>query len=266
MEFPSHIPCWLRFYEGSFSYTSRAVLIFIWGVYLTHPMLASLSLSLRWGVSLKHPMLALFIFIWGVSLTHPVLASFLSGECLLHTPCWLHFYLAGFIFMEGISLTVTHPVLFLIILFYILFFIWGVPHTHLMLVSFCFIWGVSLTHPVLVSFFYRRSFSYTFRAGCIFVWGVSPTHPVLASFFYREFLWGVSLKHPVLASFFSGEFFLHIPCSFSFSFFLSFFFIWGVSLTHLMDVLTIPTAYQKRKCFFFFFSFCGSIFLEKENK
>ena len=27
------------------------------------------------------------IFIWGVSLTHPVLASFLSVEFLLHIPC-----------------------------------------------------------------------------------------------------------------------------------------------------------------------------------
>ena len=37
-----------------------------------------------------------FIFIWGVSLTHPVLASFLFGEFLLHIPCWFHLYLASF--------------------------------------------------------------------------------------------------------------------------------------------------------------------------
>ena len=54
-EFLLHVPCWLHFYLGSFSYTSRAG----------------------------------FIFIWGVSLTHPVLASFLSGEFLLHISCWL---------------------------------------------------------------------------------------------------------------------------------------------------------------------------------
>ena len=53
-EFLSHIPCWLHFYLGSFSYTSRAG----------------------------------FIFIWGVSLTHPVLASFFCGEFLLHISCW----------------------------------------------------------------------------------------------------------------------------------------------------------------------------------
>ena len=58
-----------------------------------------------------------FIFIWGVSLTHAVLASFLSGEFLLHIPWWLHFYAesfsytsrADFVFMWGVSL--THPVL-----------------------------------------------------------------------------------------------------------------------------------------------------------
>ena len=81
--FPLHIPCWLHMYLGSFSYTSHVG----------------------------------FIFIWGVSLTHPVLASFLSREILLHIQCGLHFYLgsfsytstAGFIFMWGISL--THPML-----------------------------------------------------------------------------------------------------------------------------------------------------------
>ena len=30
-----------------------------------------------------------FIFIWGVSLTYPVLASYLCREFLLHIPCWL---------------------------------------------------------------------------------------------------------------------------------------------------------------------------------
>ena len=57
-----HIPCWLQFYLGSFSYTSHAG----------------------------------FTIIWGVSLTHPMLALILSGEFLLHIPCWLHFYLGSF--------------------------------------------------------------------------------------------------------------------------------------------------------------------------
>ena len=108
-----HIPCWLHFCLGSFSYTSRAEFIFIWGVSLTDPELASFlsgefllnipcSVYFSLGVSLTHPMLtsfsfffhlgsfsysaytfstntfytsrAGFIFVWGVSLTHPVLA------------------------------------------------------------------------------------------------------------------------------------------------------------------------------------------------
>ena len=85
-----HIPCCLHFYEGSFSYTSRAVLIFMQ------------------VVSLAHPMLACSFCIW----------ELLCGDFLLHIPFWLHFYLgsfsytsrAGFIFMQRVSL--THPMLF----------------------------------------------------------------------------------------------------------------------------------------------------------
>ena len=80
-EFLLHISGWLHFYQGSISYTSLAGVIFIWGVSLTHPWLASF-LS---GEFLLH-VPARFIFIWGVSLTHPWLASFLSGEFLLHIP------------------------------------------------------------------------------------------------------------------------------------------------------------------------------------
>ena len=90
-EFLLHIPCCLHFYRGSFSYTPRVVLIFMQGVSLTHPMLASsffFFYFVIWGVSLKHLVLVYF-FIRGISVTHPVLASFLSGEFLLHIPCWL---------------------------------------------------------------------------------------------------------------------------------------------------------------------------------
>ena len=75
-------PCWLHFYLGSFSYTSRGGFIFIRGVSLTHPML---TLFLCGGVSLTHPVLPLFMML-GVSLTHPVLSSFLCREFLLHIP------------------------------------------------------------------------------------------------------------------------------------------------------------------------------------
>ena len=56
-EFFLNVPCSLHFYAGSFSYTSQAD----------------------------------FVFMWGVSLTHPMLPSFLCGEFLLHKPCWLPF-------------------------------------------------------------------------------------------------------------------------------------------------------------------------------
>ena len=104
------------FYVGSFSYTSRAGFIFMWGVSLTHPVLDLLfcgefllhipcSLHFNLG-SFSYTSHAGFTFLWGVSLTHPVLASFfyrrsfsypmqvlfLSGEFLLNIPCWLHFY------------------------------------------------------------------------------------------------------------------------------------------------------------------------------
>ena len=87
--------------SSSFSYTSHAGFIFIWGVSLTYPVLASFLtgefllhipcwLHFYLG-SFPYTSRAGFIFNWGVSLTHPVLASFLTGEFLLHIPCWLHF-------------------------------------------------------------------------------------------------------------------------------------------------------------------------------
>ena len=118
-EFLLHIPCWLYFSVGSFSYTSlagffymnfflphhmlalflpgnlsyksRADFTFLWGLSLTHPVLASLLFYLFfiWGV-------AGIIFIGGVSLTHPMLPLFLFGEFLLHTPCWLLFLFFSF--------------------------------------------------------------------------------------------------------------------------------------------------------------------------
>ena len=90
----------------SFSYTSPARFISIWGVSPTHPVLASfLSREFLLHIScwfyfylgsFSYTSRAGFIFIWGVSLTHPVLVSSLSGEFLLRIPCWLHFYLGSF--------------------------------------------------------------------------------------------------------------------------------------------------------------------------
>ena len=68
-EFLLHIPRWLHFYEGSFSYTSHTGFILMWGVSLTHPRLSSFHAG-----SFSYTSLADLFFIWGVSLTHPVLA------------------------------------------------------------------------------------------------------------------------------------------------------------------------------------------------
>ena len=40
-EFLLHIPCWLHFYAESFDDSSRTGFISIWGVSLTHPVMAS---------------------------------------------------------------------------------------------------------------------------------------------------------------------------------------------------------------------------------
>ena len=189
-----HIQCWLHFYLGSFSYTSRADS----PPPPPPPHLGSFSYTSRAG----------FIFIWGVSLTLPMLAlyhlgifsytshtGFLSGEFLLHIPCWLYiffFYLGSFCYTSHVSF---------------IFF------SYTSRAGFIFIWWVSLTYSVLASFlsgefllnipcwlhFHLGSFSYT---------------PVLTSFHISGvFIYlFVIFTHPVPALFLSREFLLHIPC------------------------------------------------------
>ena len=77
-----HIPCWVHFYRGSFSYRSNAGFTFLWGSFsYTSHFLFLLFFNLG---SFSYTSRAGFIFIWGVSLKHLVLASFLCGEFLLH--------------------------------------------------------------------------------------------------------------------------------------------------------------------------------------
>ena len=233
-----HIPCWLCYYMGNFSYTSCAAVTFMPGVSLTHPELASflcfISYTSRAGFFFFLLFFLLFFFssflIWGVSLTHPVLALFFCGEFLLHTPCLLHFYLgsfsytsrAGFIFMRGVSL--THPMLFFVVAFFFFFF-FG-------LLIIYFLCGLFLLDIPCWLYFYLGNFSYTFRAGLIFIWGVSLTHPVLA-FWCGEFLLHVPWR---LVAALCWDFLLHIP--------------W----------MCLPYQLLIKKYF------CGSIFFEKENK
>ena len=237
-----------------------------------------------WGVSLTHPVLAFFLIIWGVSLTHPMLASFSCGEFLLHILSWLYFYAGSFsgsIFFFFSFFLFKSGEFLLHILCWLCFPVGSFSYTsHACLI---FLWGVSLTHTIFFFFlflnlgsflhilcwlhFYAGSFSYTSRTGFIFYLGsfsytshagfTPPPPPPL--------LWGVSLTHPILALFLSWEFLLlilcwfhfyaefliHIPCclqfyaslqfyarsfsytcraGFFFFFFFFFFFICGVSL------------------------------------
>ena len=157
-EFLLHIPCWLRFYRGSFSYTSRAGIILMRGVSLIHPMLT--------------------LFMWGVSLTHSLLPSFLCGEFVLHILCFLSF-------MRGVSL--THPALDS--------FLCGKFLLHIP--CYFYVGSFSYTSPCCLHF-YAVSFSYTSGAVLISMQGISLTHPKLASFLFyflsAEFLLQIPRK------------------------------------------------------------------------
>ena len=159
-----HIPCGLFlllllfffFFPGNFTYTSLADSIFLWGVSLTHPVLASCFL-LNLG-SFSYTSGAGSIFPWGVSLTHPMLSS-----SFFHLGSFTYTSLAGFIFISGVSL--THPVLALLL-----------------------IWGVSIKHPILALCFYGEFLLHVPCWLLYLIWGVSLTHPVLVSFLSGEFL------------------------------------------------------------------------------
>ena len=241
----------LIFYVGSFSYTSHAVLIFMQGVsYTSRPgvfFFSGGSFS-YWHIQrcLLLFFFSFFLFIWGVSLTHPMLALFLSGKFLLHILCLLYFSLgsfsetslAGFFssysiwgvfsYASGAGFSFTLGVSFTVYPMHALFSVRSFSYMSHNVFFLFLIWGVSLTHPMLALFFigvfllhipcwlhfdrgsfsstsragffsYFGCFSYTPRAGFIFIWGVSLTHPTISSFFFL--IWGVSLTHPMLASF-----------------------------------------------------------------
>ena len=194
-EFLLHLPYRLKFHGGSSSYTSHAGLTFLWGVSLTHPMLAfflsffnlrSFSYKSRdgfifiWGLSLTHPELT--FVMWGVSPTHPVLPSVLCGEFVLHIPCCLDLYARCFSYTSRAGF----------VFFFFFFLILGVSLTHPVLSSL--LCGEFLLHILCCLHFYVGSFSYTSRAVFTSMWGLSLTHPVLTSSLRRT--------HLVLAFFF----------------------------------------------------------------
>ena len=102
---------------GSFSYISRAVVVFVFVLFLSADFLLHISCWLHFCLgSFSYTPCDGFIYLWGVSLTYPVQASFLSGELLLHAgffsfssvefllhiPCWLLFF-SFFFFCVGIA-------------------------------------------------------------------------------------------------------------------------------------------------------------------
>ena len=134
------------FYVGSFSYTSRAAFLsFLCGEFLLHiprwlqfyasSFYHTYHADCFYRVSFSCTSTAVLICIEEVSITHPMLASFLSGEFLLHIPCWLNFYMGSFSYT-------SHA-------------------------GFIFLWGVLFTHPMLALFFVG-SFSYTSHTGFFF--------------------------------------------------------------------------------------------------
>ena len=142
-----HILSWLPLlYLGSIPHTSRAAVIFIWGVSLTHPMLALFFC----GEFLLHIPCWLFCFLFCF--------CFKFREFLLPIPCWLCFSYTsrtGFFFFFNLGrFSYTSHAGFI--------YKWGgvFLHSH---TGFIFIWGVSLTHPMLA--FCVGSFSYTSHAG-----------------------------------------------------------------------------------------------------
>ena len=128
------MPCSLHLYVGSFSYTSHADFVFMWGVSLTHPVLVSFSFFFFISC-------CLYFSAWSFSYSSRASIIFMK-EFLLHIPCWLFFFFflslffffSFFFFILGVSL--THTVLGSFVLFFFFFFISGVSLTHPMLDSF----------------------------------------------------------------------------------------------------------------------------------
>ena len=174
------IPCWIYFSVGSLSYTSIADFVFM-------------CFYLFYMGSFTYTSRAFFFF-------------FLSGEFLLHIPCWLHFYLwrfsytsrCGFVFVVVVVVNLG-------------------SFSYTSRAGLFFIGRVSLTHPMLVSYLLEEFL----------------LHILCWLHFYLE-------SSPSPPPFFlSGEFLLHIPCwiyfsvsSFSYTSRSAFIFIRGVSLIH----------------------------------
>ena len=133
------------------SLTHPMLALFFFGSFLLHictGFLVLIPCRFNFYLSFSYTSRAGFFFMWGVSLTHHVLALFLSGEFLLHIPCLYHFY------MERFSDISHAGFFFFSFFLFFLFVIWGVSLTHPMLVSFLsgeFLSHIPLTFPMLAS-------------------------------------------------------------------------------------------------------------------
>ena len=211
------------FYLGSFSYTSRSAFIFLCGVSLAYPVFASFlsyichaGFIFIWRVSLTHPMLAFFFFLFSLSLSHLGGFSYTSRAAIFFFFFFLFFFLSGEFFLH----IPCCPY----------FYLGSFSYTSYAVLSFT--QGVCVTHPVLAFFYFftwdkttKKPFSYTFRAGFFFLFfsffflflkiillGEFLSPIPCWPFFSFFFTWGVSLTHSVLTSFLFGQFLLHIPC------------------------------------------------------
>ena len=141
-----------------------------WGS-LTHPVLA-LILS---GEFLLH--IPCLLFVWGVSLTHPMLAFFNVGRnSSLHIPCWIYFYLGSFSYTSHADFIFYCGEFLLHIPYWLCFYLGSFSYTSHACNSF--LWEFLLHIPcslllTLFFFFYFSlgSFSNTSRAGLIFFTG-----------------------------------------------------------------------------------------------
>ena len=125
-EFLFHILCWLHFYLGSFSYTSRALASFS---YTSHAAFF-FSFLLSGEFVIPMPCWLLFSFcIWEVSFTHPMLTLFYAGSfSYTSRAVFFNFYLASFsytsravlIFMQGVSVILCLHLFFLSFFFFFL--------------------------------------------------------------------------------------------------------------------------------------------------
>ena len=122
-EFLLHIPWLLYFSLGSFSYIS--FLSGEFGLKIRCCFFSFLFFFLFYPGDFSYTPRAVLIFIGGVSLPHAMLVFLFCGEFLLHAPCWPYFSVGSFSYTPHVGLTflwgvsLTHPVLISFLFFFL---------------------------------------------------------------------------------------------------------------------------------------------------